>query len=911
MRKMRFVVAASAAASMLFASVLVPSAASASSLTAQYNAWASWADGFTPVAPTAEDYARLDSYVDETQSLLNTVITNGTEATEVAEETAVPSEDSDSSGSGESTGSGDASGSGEASGSGDTSGSGDASGSGDSSESGESSTSTTDGSSSSSETTDTEETTEEAAEDGDGDGDSEEGDDDADSTVNLLKATSPLDFSKYAQDPLDFNMPAAASKFKTADSTWTIPRPTAGGTSVGTVPEGLSEFYSQTVSWGDCTPFGYDPGAKTAQIECGYAIVPMDYSNPNGPTIAIGMLKVKAADQANKLGTLFTDPGGPGGSGMGYAYGSADSYSETLRKFDVIGFDPRGVGGSLPQIRCQSSAAFTAQREGSDELSGEDLDKILEYNTNQCYANTAKGFIGLSGDLFIPHVGTSNVVRDLDVMRSIVGDEKLTYIGYSYGTAIGYSYAKLFTDNIRALVLDGQVNPLENNLELLNSAEYKQYLPAATSDAPDVSQMRGFGETFRQFLISCLKNEKVVTSVGGRNGWEDTKCALADSNETITGEPTEAQINAAYARYQAIAQKAWGTGYYFAREASRPNGIRPVSFADVTMGAIESMYSTSLWYYLNKGIEYLKTIRNAGLMLILADMYYSRNNDGGYDFSEPAFRTISCTDSDEDSSDRELNALITKLQHQAAPFTDPGKNADGTQRGEEAQYGWCHYYKVRAQRTKGVEIDNASNILVISSSYDPATPFENGVIAAKLVKGTLLSVANNSHCAYGKIDCATAITDEYVADPVAFTERVDARFYDTSTDEKYTGATNVSTKDLFSKVVKANTCQITSFRDRSAKEEEEEAETKDEETQPDDEGTQTGDTEDAAADDAAADVKDDAKADETKTEADATVVKVAKNLSKTGSAVSIVFATVLVFLVIAGAVLAFRRSRRW
>lgn len=592
------------------------------------------------------------------------------------------------------------------------------------------------------------------------------------------RATSPLDFESYAQDDPTFNMPDAAQRFADGEN-FTIGRPEAGGQSHGTVPAGLEEFYSQRINWGSCTDFGFRAKANT---ECAYVIVPADYSNPQGPTIAVGMYKVAAKDPSNKIGTLFTDPGGPGGSGMESA-----AHATPMDHFDIVGFDPRGVGNSLPQIRCQSSAAFDAQRAGSDALSGEELDRILKFNTDQCYENTAKNFNGISGETFIPNVGTKNVIQDLDVMRSALGDEKLTYIGYSYGTSIGFQYASKFADNIRALVLDGQVNPFENNPELIKQ-EFSAYMPTLEPESADVAQMRGFAGTFIQFLKYCMN---LPTG----------QCVLVD--EQIS-EPTQEQIDAAYAKYQEIVQKAYDTGYY--HHSRQPS--RPVSFADVNMGTIQAMYADWMWQYLALGLKQMVESRDARLSITLADMYFNRTAEGKYDFSDAAFRTISCTDSHEDSTNRQEQADIKRQVIEVAPFNNPGVNADGSQRGVEPSYGWCQYYRHRADLPVGQTLVDIPNVLVLSSTYDPATPFENGVVVADALNGTLVSAANNSHCVYGKLDCATNITNAYLENPQQFMDDYKAGVF--NTDEEYTGE-ETSTKDIFSKVITAKQCQVTHF----------------------------------------------------------------------------------------------------
>lgn len=587
----------------------------------------------------------------------------------------------------------------------------------------------------------------------------------------------PLAFDSYPADPVDYLIPPAAKQYQQGAG-YKIPAPTPGGPNAGAVVPGLEAFYGQNLDWQKCAD--YDPAGGEAYaidgIECAYLIVPVDYSKPDGPTAAIGLLKYPAANQANKIGTIFADPGGPGGSGMGLAVGFAENGlpDDLHNNFDVIGFDPRGVGSSLPMIRCKSSAAFDAQRAGSDKLTGKQLDQIRDRNTQDCYTNTGKAF-GIDGESFIANVGTKNVVRDLDIARAAVGDAKINYLGYSYGTSIGYQYAMAFPENIRALVIDGVVNPFENNPNELK--KYEDFFGTVHEDP--FAQIRGFQATFEQFMRRCAADDGFT--VGG----EKLPCALGTS-----GDLTEMMKN-----YQAISQLAWGGSYYETKEQDAAKR-RPLSFADTVQGTIMSLYSERLWPLLNLALTDLKARQDGSMMLRLADLYYSRDKDGHYSFEDSAFQTIWCTDAGVTEGSSGADAL--EAQYEAAPFTDPGKNPDGTRRGD-APGDWCAAYKAQFTLPKGVSLDAMPNVLVISTTYDPATPYPSGVLAALGLKGTLLTVAGNSHTSFlGASKCTDAITVGYFNSLVVATD--------------IPGKTGVETKDPKSQLITGNECQVTSFR---------------------------------------------------------------------------------------------------
>lgn len=597
---------------------------------------------------------------------------------------------------------------------------------------------------------------------------------------NPNQLPDPLDFDNQQADPITHLIPAAADRFKQADGSYNIGRPAPGGPGAGNAVAGLEEFYEQKITWGDCGPF--DPSGAGAyaseDVECGYLIVPVDYKNPGGATAAIALMKVKAKNPDARIGSIFMDPGGPGGSGVERIFDSVTASSEVRDKFDLIGFDPRGVSSSLPMIRCKSSAAFDAQRQGSDMLTAAQRDKVLEQNTAACYENTGKGF-GIAGADFIPHVGTINVIKDLDIARAAVGDNKINYLGYSYGTSIGYQYAMEFPDNIRTMVLDAVVNPFENNPE--EAAKYAEYTATTSGTvSSELSQIQGFQSTFEQFLLKCAAE-----------GFEDTPCALGTSTD----------LNTLMAEYQKLSQKAWGSNVYKGRDG------RVLSFEDFTQATILSMYSESFWKYLNIGLTQIKNNNNATMMLILADIYYSRDSKTNlYSYSDSAFQTIWCTDSgtSPDGNDPAAATALTQEQYKVAPFTDPGKNEDGTQRGLEPSKDWCTFYKNQHTLPQGKTLKAMPNILFISTSYDPSTPYQDGVVAAAGAGGTLLSVAGNDHAAYdfGADDCVAQITNRYFVDIVVPTD--------------ITGPEADNAKDLYSNVINGTQCRVDSFRATTA-----------------------------------------------------------------------------------------------
>ena len=230
----------------------------------------------------------------------------------------------------------------------------------------------------------------------------------------------------------------------------------------------LDAYYSQHLDWKPCHDGFY----------CATLRVPFDYSRPGWRQFALPVVKLPARNPAQRRGTLVINPGGPGGSGVQYALGARSEFSSVvLDHYDVVGFDPRGVGGSLPALRCMTGPAL--DKYFSTDDSGGDL-PALEAE-NKLYAQSCSRN---AGDL-LPYVGSRDVARDMDVLREALGARRLTYLGKSYGTYLGTWYAALFPSHAGRMVLDGAVDPAVSGLSL------------------DITQAEGFETAFGQFASWC------------------------------------------------------------------------------------------------------------------------------------------------------------------------------------------------------------------------------------------------------------------------------------------------------------------------------------------------------------------------------------------------------------------------
>ncbi|MGC4943381.1 alpha/beta hydrolase [Kribbella sp. DT2] len=242
------------------------------------------------------------------------------------------------------------------------------------------------------------------------------------------------------------------------------------------------------IPWASC---GTDP--KLAKFQCASVEVPTDYDQPRGATTTIALTKLPASKPAERIGTLFTNPGGPGGPGVGFVQTTAEfAYTPEVRaKFDILGFDPRGVGKSDPVTCFPTASEETALLTGVPgfPLTAKEAKQFTVVN-----AKLAVGCLTTSPDR-LTHYSTANVARDMDLLRRAVGDDKLSYAGYSYGTYLGATYAKFFPGKVRALVLDGTLSP--------------EWYSGSDGDRRPVGvrlrQGEGAADTYQQFLAECKK----------------------------------------------------------------------------------------------------------------------------------------------------------------------------------------------------------------------------------------------------------------------------------------------------------------------------------------------------------------------------------------------------------------------
>ncbi len=478
----------------------------------------------------------------------------------------------------------------------------------------------------------------------------------------------------------------AAGDRQPADAAGSSPGAQRAGGPTGPVPTGLERYYGQDLVWGGCQEFAttertQDSFADPA-LQCTRVEVPLDYTNPQGRTAQLGLLRRPADNQQERLGSLLVNPGGPGASGMSAVASLAGAVDGTDvgRRFDLVGFDPRGIGASEPKIVCRNTQEQDAERLDLD-LDTSPAGIAETEAENRAYAALCAERLGTD---VLANAGTRDVARDMDVMRSVLGDEKLNYLGYSYGTRIGTAYAEQFPDNVRAMVLDGALDPDEVLVESL------------------VNQGAGFQQSFDGFVAWCLAQPQ---------------CWL--------GETPKDQASG---RFQELLRPLI--------TAAQPIGNRKLSYNDATIGTIQALYSDQLWPVLNRGLTQLVN-GDGSTLLTLADFYYQRDQQG-YSGSQDAFKAVRCLD-DPPVTDPAVVREADRRYREVAPFLDDGNPPSAARDA-------CAFWPVPPTFEPGApEVDGLPKVLVISTTGDPATPYQAGVELANQLNGTLLTFEGQQH----------------------------------------------------------------------------------------------------------------------------------------------------------------------
>jgi pimeloyl-ACP methyl ester carboxylesterase len=481
-------------------------------------------------------------------------------------------------------------------------------------------------------------------------------------------------------------------------------KPAAGGpqpSADAEVPAELAAYYQQKITWTAC-------GGEHSY--CGTVEVPADWSAPAGDKLKIA-LAYHQSDLAKPLGSVIFNPGGPGVSGVSWIKDSIDQIgtAELRKNFNIVGFDPRGIGLSEPRIKCFNS-------KDTDELlygdSGYEIASAADiaYTTakmkkfaDACAKNTGPN---------LAFVDTISVAKDLDLIRAVFGSQKIDYLGFSYGTYIGAVYAQLFTDRVGHMVLDGAVDPTQN------------------ADQQNLSQLRGFDKALKNFLADCLDSQDCPFHGSPARAQERIKKLLSD----IEKKPLKSESG------------------------------REVTVWTALTGIVMPLYGKDWWPTLSQA--FAEALHGDGTTLLsLADTYNDRNEDGTYATNTlEANIAVSCLDSRAPSDAASMAASNQRMLAASSVF---GKY---WQDGALSCANWPY---PAVNQLKDFSAKGSTPILVVGTTGDPATPYEQAVSLANqvLANARLITFNGEGHTAYGQQNsCVNKAVDAYFIRNVVPTE---------------------------------------------------------------------------------------------------------------------------------------------
>jgi pimeloyl-ACP methyl ester carboxylesterase len=483
----------------------------------------------------------------------------------------------------------------------------------------------------------------------------------------------------------------------------------AGSALLGTAAHARDKPPVPTLAWTDCTP-----GPEFAPVECATARVPLDYDRPNGEMTEIALARSRATDQANRKGTVFVNFGGPGGPAVGNVRrGFGKMLSAQLKnQFDVIGFDPRGVGESTP-LQCWDSDEQRAAYLAGVPVFPFSRDQERPFFDK--YSNIAPLCFGRNQRI-ITHMSTADVARDLDLLREAVGDKQLTYLGFSYGSHLGSTYANLFPDKVRAVAIDGVIDP----------RLWSAGLDAAPDnvDAPKV---------FAEFIRLCDE------AAGA--------CALHGPGGAL-------------ARYEGLRKKLRANPLVLA------DGTR-FGYDTLVARTTLALYAPETWREFAQSLAMLADAADgqagmaeqarAVLRGIDERIKQAQPTRPDYDNSLEAGGSVICSDAEFPDFFEYYSAIGAYAERRS--FLSP-------------IWWWvqatpsCSKWPAAKDRYAGPWAARTANpVLVVGNYFDVATGYRGAVGTSRLLRGSrLLSYAGWGHTAFDRSACATAYTAAYLYD---------------------------------------------------------------------------------------------------------------------------------------------------
>jgi pimeloyl-ACP methyl ester carboxylesterase len=433
---------------------------------------------------------------------------------------------------------------------------------------------------------------------------------------------------------------------------------------------------------------------RCGSYECSTLKVPLDYAAPSGETIELALKRRRARGQ--RIGSLLINPGGPGGSAVDFLAGFvAGAGGTTLgNRFDIVAFDPRGIGASTP-LDCH---ATVQQLVATDPTP----DDEAEWSAFEREAKTFAEGCARKHAALLPHLATPNVARDMDQVRAALGDDELTYLGFSYGTAIGAWYAELFPQRVRALVLDGAVDLRLSAIEL------------------SLQQAKGFEAALATYFAWCGESASNCAWTAGR----DPAQALQQLMASVDASPIPA-----------------------------PGSDRPVGPGELLLGVIAPLYGGVAGYRSLSSELRAAASGDGSMVLALVDGYLDRRSDGSYGNIQEANYAVNCLDLPVPS--------LAAIRGEAARFA---QEAPTFGVAILTSLLVCAHWPAMSTPPPPPSGIGAAPVVVVGTTGDPATPYAwSQALASNLESAVLLTYEGEGHTAYGRgVPCIDDAVDAYL-----------------------------------------------------------------------------------------------------------------------------------------------------
>jgi pimeloyl-ACP methyl ester carboxylesterase len=448
-----------------------------------------------------------------------------------------------------------------------------------------------------------------------------------------------------------------------------------------------TDFIVNPIVWSACD------GSTDTEVECGNIEVPFDYADPEQGSFVLYVKKHNAASPADRIGSMMVNPGGPGFGGSSLADDARYYFSQDLiDRFDIIAWDPRGTGESTPAVNCVDTFDEYFGLDSPPETPEEKqalIDASQAFN-DKCAEN--------SGTI-LPYISTQASAQDINSLRLALGEEKVSFFGFSYGSELGTTWATMFPETVRAIVVDGAVDP------------------NASSTEEGMNQAKGFEGQLATFLKQCS---------------EKTTCAFHNGGK-------------AEAAFDKLVLDIDATPLEVSKDRT------PVTQGVLFTAVAQAMYSDYYWPQLSEALSEAQNGDGKGI-LQLYDDYYQRKDDGTYGNELEAFLAISCLDDPGASSVEDVDSHVED-------FIDAAPRLGGN----FAYGYSCALWPVKPADKVTITGKGAGPIVVVGTTGDPATPLDSTrKMALSLEQGILIVVDANQHTGYGANNCVVKAVDDYL-----------------------------------------------------------------------------------------------------------------------------------------------------